>query len=459
MKESVNVLQEGKMIQDQIQNEAVQAWFDAGCIGTLNLGVGAGKTFCAFKALYRLQEEGLLTSEDLVLFKAERSNRWENTVVPEADKFESIFEKNPVKDFNIEFVTYQAQDERICKFLICDEIHDLASASRYTQLTNHNSYVLGLTGTPNESLYIFPDKAVPKLYMTREEIENKSITSQTTKGALYAMFCPIVYTKTEEELIDLDVLSPFETIIIWHELDKSKFNYNISAKWKATEELWWRKRKEYSDKLFEEAYTLCPVRTEGMSDEAYEAEKTKVEKKKASLIYQASLIKKVKMSKFLYTLKSKVEITNQILQLLNTPTIIFGVEKEPLWSITGNVVDDKKDAVRLVTAFNEGEIDVIATSKALQQGVTLKGLENIILHSFQSSSGQLIQTIGRVIRKVDSKVGRVYIIVTRGTYEEKWLVEMQKVKDSKSKTTRQVNLNIVAEIESNQITKENLKLC
>ena len=58
------------MIQDEIQNEAVDAWEAAGYVGTLNLGVGAGKTFCFFKSLYRLQDAGLLTNDDLVVFKA-----------------------------------------------------------------------------------------------------------------------------------------------------------------------------------------------------------------------------------------------------------------------------------------------------------------------------------------------------------------------------------------------------
>lgn len=430
------------MIQDQIQNEAIDAWEQNGYVGTLNLGVGAGKTFCFFKALYRLQEKGLLTNEDLVLFKAERSNRWENTVVPEANKFESITGKNPLKDFNIEFYTYQANVVKYAKLIVYDEIHDNLTQGRYTQLTEPICYKLGLTGTPNENLYVFPDQAVPKLYMSQEQLENKQITFQTTKGDILKMFCPIVYTKHEEELIDLEVLSPFETVVILHDLDDSTVNCEITKTWKVNEKVWWQKRKEYIQKLFAQAYSL---------------EDTEWRQKK-SLIYQADLIRKVKMSKFLYNLKSKIPVVKQVLNLLTTPTILFGVEKEILWNFTDNVVDDKKDAVRLVTQFNNGEIDLIATSKALQQGVTLRGLENIVLVSFQSSSGQLIQTIGRVIRKVEGKVGRLYIIVTKETYEERWFEEMKKVKNSKDKKTREVNLNVVAVINSNEITKENLKL-
>jgi len=362
------------MIQDDIQNEAVDAWEGSGYVGTLNLGVGAGKTFCAFKAMYRLQERGLLTKDDLVLVKAERSNRWENTFVPEAKFFNEVYGKNPLEDFQIDFFTYQANIDIYAKFIIYDEIHDALTQGRYYQLVQPECYKLGLTGTPNEQMYVFPDKAVPKLYMSSEQLENKLITDQTTKGNIYHMFCPIVYTKTEEELIDLEVLSPFETVIIYHKLDNVHKNYNITAAWKVTEQEYWEKRKSYANKLFAQGYSVDDPRT------------------RKGLIYQASQIIKVQMPKFLYKLKSKVNVVKLLLNLIDTPTILFSVEKELLWELTENVVDDKKDAVRLVSQFNAGEIDVIATSKALQQGVTLKGLQNIILVTFQSSSGQLIQT-------------------------------------------------------------------
>lgn len=449
------------MIQDQIQNEAIQAWEDAGYVGTLNLGVGAGKTFCFFKALYRLQELGLLTSDDLVVFKAERSNRWENTVVPEADKFEYIFRKNPVKDFKIEFYTYQSNVYKEAKFIVYDEIHDCLTSSRYEQVSKPTCYKLGLTGTPNENLYIFPDRAVPKLFMSSTDIENKKITDQLTKGGLFQMFCPIVYTKTEEELIDLNVLSPFETVIIWHELDERVKNCSIAKNWKVSEKFYWTNQVEYTEKLFEQAYSIdipyLDFNEEGLEPEQL-IEKEAAIKKRDSLLYRARLRKVTQMPRFLYKLKSKVPVTKKLLSFIDTPTILFSVEKELLWEFTDNVVDTKKDATQLVAKFNAGEINVIATSKALQQGVTLTGLQNIILVTFQSSSGQLIQTIGRVIRKVKGKVGRLYIIVAKDTYEEKWLTEMQKVKDAKGKKSRTVKLNVIAELNSNEITKENLRL-
>lgn len=432
------------MIQDDIQNEAVDAWESNGYVGTLNLGVGAGKTFCFFKSLYRLQDAGLLTSDDLVVFKAERSNRWENTVIPEADKFESIFGKNPVRDFKIEFYTYQALvDTSHAKFSCLDEVHSGASAQYHVNLLQAlNGYVLGLTGTPDEHMYLFPDKAVPKLHMTQDQIESKQITFQTTKGDLLRMFCPIVYTKTEEELIDLEVLSPFETVIIYHKLDNVAKNYNITAAWKVTEQEYWEKRKSYANKLFAQAFSISDPN----------------DKTRKGLIYQATNIIRSQLSKFLYNLKSKVDVAKKIIELDDRPTILFGVEKEGLWNLTSNVIDSDKDVTELKGKFERGEINILATSKKLQQGTTVKRLNNAMLFSFQSSSGQLIQMFGRIIRKVPGKMGRLYIIVTRDTYEEKWLIEMQKVKDSKGRKTRKVNLNVIAEIESDSITRESLLL-
>jgi superfamily II DNA or RNA helicase len=432
------------MIQDEIQNSAVDAWEAADYVGTLNLGVGAGKTFCFFKSLYKLQDAGLLTSEDLVVFKAERSNRWQNTVVPEADKFESIFGKNPVKDFKIKFYTYQALvDTSHAKFTCMDEIHSsLSSIYRINLEWAQSGYILGLTGTPDEQMYIFPDQAVPKLYMSADQIASKTVTTQATKGSLYQMFCPIVYTKTEEELIELEVLSPFETVIIYHKLDNVQKNYSITANWKVTEQEFWEKRKSYANKLFAQAFSISDSN----------------DKTRKGLIYQATNIIRSQLSKFLYNLKSKVDVAKKIIELDDKPAILFGVEKESLWNLTENVIDSDKDVTELVGKFERGETNILATSKKLQQGITVKRVNTAMLFSFQSSSGQLIQMFGRIIRKVPGKMGRLYIIVTRDTYEEKWLVEMQKVKDSKGRKTRKVNLNVIAEIESDCITKESLKL-
>jgi len=278
--------------------------------------------------------------------------------------------------------------------------------------------------------------------MSAEQIASKTITNQLTKGALYQMFCPIVYTKTEEELIDLEVLSPFETVIIYHNLDNTVKNYNITAAWKVTEQEYWEKRKSYANKLFAQAFSISDPN----------------DKTRKGLIYQATNIIRSQLSKFLYNLKSKVEVAKKIIELDDRPTILFGVEKEGLWNLTSNVIDSDKDVTELKGKFERGEIKILATSKKLQQGTTVKRLNNAMLFSFQSSSGQLIQMFGRIIRKVPGKMGRLYIIVTRDTYEEKWLVEMQKVKDSKGRKTRKVNLNVVAEVESDCITRESLRL-
>ena len=206
--------------------------------------------------------------------------------------------------------------------------------------------------------------------MSSLDVESKKITDQLTKGGLFQMFCPIVYTKTEEELIELEVLSPFETVIIYHKLDNLHKNYNITANWKVTEQEFWEKRKSYANKLFAQAYSISDPN----------------DKTRKGLIYQATNIIRSQLSKFLYNLKSKVNVAKRIIELDNRPTILFGVEKESLWNLTENVIDSDKDVTELVGKFEKGETNILATSKKLQQGITVKRVNTAMLFSFQSSS-------------------------------------------------------------------------
>jgi len=402
------------MIQDDIQNEAIETWKASGYNGTLELGVGAGKTFCMFKAAYKLLEDDKISKGDKIVIKAERSKRFEHTIIPEAAKFLKFTGKDFLKDFTVEFYTYQSNTVVENAVLeVMDEVTDVVTGLKYVQISETSTpYILGLTGTPNRHTYLFPEEAVPKLYMTQFEKDNKEVNYQTTKGDIFDMFLPIVYSKTEGELIELGVLSPFETHIIYHELDDTAKRlpmWKSKPDWLVTEKQYYENKKEFA---------LSKLGVVGIN------------------------ILKYDLPRFLYKLESKVNVVKELLDSIEGKTLLFGVEKDLLYKITPNVVEPKNSS-SLIQQFDAGDIDVLATSKAVQQGTTLQGIQNIIFVTFQAASGQAIQSIGRVLRFVPGKIGKVYFIVTTGTMEEKWLVELQKVKDSKGKLTRTLNLNIV----------------
>ena len=63
------------LIKNKIQNEAVEAWKNNNCIGTLSLATGTGKTFCFFKALLSFNLDKKATKNFSVLFLAETTQR------------------------------------------------------------------------------------------------------------------------------------------------------------------------------------------------------------------------------------------------------------------------------------------------------------------------------------------------------------------------------------------------
>jgi len=69
--------------------------------------------------------------------------------------------------------------------------------------------------------------------------------------------------------------------------------------------------------------------------------------------------------------------------------------------------------------FKKGEINVIVTTRVLDEGIDVPDADVAIIVSGSGSRRQMAQRVGRVVRGAPGKVADVYEIVTRGTIEEK----------------------------------------
>jgi len=132
-----------------------------------------------------------------------------------------------------------------------------------------------------------------------------------------------------------------------------------------------------------------------------------------------------KRATLLYNLESKVNAINLLLPHLKN-TIIFGNSLDALSKVTKNVISsrnssDVNDKIR--KDFEDGKLKEIASFKVLKQGANIKGLDNVIAMSYYSSEKDLIQRAGR-IRKDNKETGGLFILVTKGTQEEKWYQRM-----------------------------------
>jgi len=69
--------------------------------------------------------------------------------------------------------------------------------------------------------------------------------------------------------------------------------------------------------------------------------------------------------------------------------------------------------------FRRGEINVIVTTRVLDEGIDVPDADVAIIVSGSGSRRQMAQRVGRVVRGAPGKVADVYEIVTRGTIEER----------------------------------------
>jgi len=369
---------------NHIQEEAVNSVINNGMKGTVNLATGVGKTITAFKFLYKIKKK---FKKPKVWFVAETTTR-KSTLLEESNKYEEIFGVNPLEDFDIEFYCYQGKPSGKVDIMILDEIHECLTKEYSKIFLNKAKAIIGLSAT------------IPTHQLVDPADENS-----ITKGELLDKEVPIVYKYNLEQAVENGILSPYQTTIIKHQLDNKDAYISGKLKGKATMLTEYRQYGKYKWML---GNFNLPSKVRGFAGR--------------------------NMSTMLHNLKSKVQVTKDLLSTLEGKTIIFGVRLGILEMITPNVIrgGGKKQEIineSLLNKFNNDEINIIASAKKLKQGKTLKGVENCIIVSYYKELHHLVQQLGRVIRFVPDKMANLYIIETENTFETKWLNKLTELKD------------------------------
>lgn len=131
-------------------------------------------------------------------------------------------------------------------------------------------------------------------------------------------------------------------------------------------------------------------------------------------------------AKLLYDLPSKIESSKELLKILAGRTLVFGNSINSLKQITNDCISshnkpDKNDEI--LNRFQTGKTDVIASFKMLEQGANLRGLNNIILHSYYGREKAFIQRLGRGRLDVNKPINLI-VFLTKETQEEVWFKNM-----------------------------------
>ncbi len=368
--------------------KAFETWRTAGMRNTVVLHTGMGKTFVGLDAAVYVNT--LCNGKAKVVFLAETLMR-EEELLKDIKFYKKCYPNAVIP--KIEFACYQSSHkwkDREYDLGIMDECHECFSPKYLNTIINNTfNHIIGLTATAgSETTYVL-DKV------------------EISKVKLMETYLPICFRYGLVDAVRDGNSRKLNIHIIHHRLDNTEKNIQggtIAKPFMLTEE---KAYKHFDSKFWEGIYM------------------------KQDFMIKSFMAKRAKL---LYSLPSKFRAANQILSKINGRTLIFANDLDTLKELTDNIVRsaregeskplrDKENA-RIRERFESGKSRTLASFKVLQQGANIKGgIDNLMIVSYYSDIGKLVQRIGR-LRLDGSKEGNVIIFVTIGTQEEKWFKKM-----------------------------------
>lgn len=370
--------------KNKIQQQALDAWLKANKCGTTEIITGLGKTFIALHALYTMPRD-----DKTHLFLAEVKDR-ENDLMADILKYNLIFKRNVLKDYNLEFHCYQTVykwGNKSFGLVICDEIHDNLSPA-YVKFHYNNNYdaVIGLSAT-----------------IKKDTVYANDDGTTYTKGDLLNRIAPICFRYNLKQAEVDSTTRKLNIHVIQTSLnDKDKVvpAGNAKKRFFQTETAAYN----YWDNQFKRSLFILDEDT------------------KNRMIATTSR----KRKDIIYNSLGKLDATKKLVKYLsNNKTLLFGNSIDSLLKITNNVVSSRnKDEVndKLRAKFNKAKKGLIGSFKKLKQGANIEGLDSIILMSYYGVALDWIQRIGRL--RDNGEEGDVYILLTKNTQEEIWFSNM-----------------------------------
>ncbi|EZQ01734.1 helicase [Candidatus Acidianus copahuensis] len=358
------------------QMKALRSWFKKGKKGVIVLPTGSGKTAVGIKAISSLKVSSLIVVPTIDLL-----DQWSQKV----EDFLGFLPGKVGGGYNevdaITIITYDSAYARIeeigNKFplVIFDEVHHLPSEG-YTNIAEMlaSPYRLGLTATPER-----PDGR---------------------HTVLPRLVGPIIYRVSPSDLSG-KYLAEFEMKRVYVELAEDERKQYEELRSKLNTFL--KKNKISLNNLY--AFHRL-LRMASKNREAREA----------LLAWHNAL-------RIAVNSKSKIEKLREILaENRNDKIIIFTRDVDMAYSISMEFLipavtykTDKDERSEILRKFKEGKYKVIVASSVLDEGVDVPDASIAVVLGGYGTSRQLLQRLGRVLRKNGDKRAQMIEIVTKRT--------------------------------------------
>ena len=354
----------------RVQAEGVKAWIDNGRKGTLEWATGVGKSKGAIDCIKYIRsmhdyEMGLL----VVPTEEMRDTDWP-----------AEFEKWGCPTESLKLVCYASlakEDLSKYSFIIYDEGHRL-TLPNLQKLYFYKGSTLCLTATFPNSKY---DEDQERVQMITELL-------------------PPVHTIKTDEAVELGLISDFEVIVLKFYIDAVTRNIAGGTK-KAPRMTTEKAHYNYLTKLLQMA-TFKGI--DGL---------------KFACIS--------KRQQFLYNLPSKMRLARHSLNSLmrdgDKRTLVLCGSIAQANELCGDNVFHSESSSDALDRFQRKEINTLGAVKALNEGKNLVDLDQEQINQVDSVDRNLVQRIGRAVRRRSGNPGfkaRIVILVALQTADEKW---------------------------------------
>ncbi len=360
------------------QIEAIKAWSDGGKRGVVQMPTGSGKTFLALMAILHIQRPTLVVVPTIDLL-----HQWQKVLT---EYFGIEIGGLGGGERNIQPITVTTFDSAVIHlnsvgnqfgFLIIDECHHLP-APQYINIAYGTiaPFRLGLSATV-------------------ERADGK-------ESEIFSLIGPLVYESRIDNMTE-DVLSPYDVVSI--EVPLTAEETKTYADRRAVYTSFVRQHRiDFSRPDGWKQFLIMASRMPGGRD----AMKAHRDQKKLA---QASYGKIGEVWKILQRHRGE-----RVIIFTDDNDMAYRLGREfllPVLTHQTKAAERKK----MLTAFRSGELDIMVTSKVLNEGVDVPEASIGIVVSGSGTVREHVQRLGRILRHKPGKKAVMYELVSKGTSE------------------------------------------
>ena len=365
------------MTRSERQELAVSKWIKAGCRGTCAWATGSGKTRVAIIAIKSFLTKNTGKNIKIIVPTEHLKIQW----LLELDKYGLSLHTN------VEIINSAVKKEERIDLLILDEAHRYGSDS-FIEIfkIKHPKLILGLSATFHrlDGRHRIIEKYCPIIdtVTVKEALKNGWLSSYREYKVVVQVDDFHIYQQASQEFQDMFAI----------------FNFDFNLAMKCVTNIVYRR---YYGK------------TLGIAAKDMDA---------ISYTWQRALRKR---KDFVMNHPDKLKLTRKILEArpfskaITFSGTIAQAEKIGIGSVVHSGKTKKKNRLT-IEEFSSMPTGVINSSKSLNEGVDIPGLNLAVILTNSSSPNEKIQRIGRVIRKEEDKLAEIFTLVIKGTIEEKW---------------------------------------